>query len=243
MVSTSASTVTELGVDEVFSCPEESTFYAQCVRSLVFAREEPPRTVVEFGAGDGGPVIEAVRASRFQGSIRGFELSAGACHVANHNIKLSGLRRHYAVEHSSFFAQRAPDANCLIANPPYLPAPDDDIRMPLLYAGADGALVTNALLSMAYDRVLLMISSYSNPAGSLRHAAVHGYAVSGFMLAPLTFGIYSSEPKVRRHIEMLKETNRAFYSEDMYLLAGVLFDRRATADLSAPLINIMTALR
>jgi len=29
----------------------------------------------------------------------------------------------------------------------------------------------------------------------------------------------------------------------MYLLAGMLFDWRAIADLSAPLINIMTALR
>lgn len=121
-------------VDEIFSCPEESTFYAQCLRSRVFARDEPPRTLAEFGAGAGGPVIEAVRASQFKGSIRGFELSAAACHAANHNIKLHGLRGRYTVEYGSFFARPAPKADCLIANPPYLPAPDRDIRMPLRMA-------------------------------------------------------------------------------------------------------------
>jgi hypothetical protein len=35
---------------------------------------------------------------------------------------------------------------------------------------------------------------------------------------------------------------QAFYSEDMYLLAGALFDKHASADLSAPLLQLLTAL-
>ncbi|MBA2492215.1 MAG: SAM-dependent methyltransferase [Gammaproteobacteria bacterium] len=241
MASTAAISITGPDIDEVFSCPEESTFYAQCLRSLIFGRQMAPQTVTEFGAGDGAPVIEAVRISGFKGTVHGFELSVAACHVANRNVKLSGLHGRYVIENQSFF-DSTPPADCLIANPPYLPAPDANIRMPLLYAGDDGCLVTNALLSMNYDRVLVMISSYSNPVGSLRHAAVHGYAVSDFMLAPLTFGIYSSEAKVRQHIGMLKETYRAFYTEDMYLLAGVLFDRHASTDRSAALRKLITAL-
>ena len=33
-------------------------------------------------------------------------------------------------------------ASCLIANPPYIPAPDDNILMPALYGGEDGANLT-----------------------------------------------------------------------------------------------------
>ncbi len=207
----------------------------------VFGRETLPRTVIEFGAGDGVPVIESMRVSGFKGTVRGFELSVAACHVANRNIKLSGLHGRYVIENRSFFDSRQ-TADCLIANPPYLPAPDENIRMPPLYAGDDGCLMTNALLAMNYDRALLMISSYSNPLRCLQHAADIGYAVSGFMLAPLTFGIYSSEPKVRKQIGMLRETNRAFYSEDMYLLAGVLFDKHQSTNLSTPLRKLLTAL-
>lgn len=33
-------------------------------------------------------------------------------------------------------------ASCLIANPPYIPAPDNKILMPALYGGVDGANLT-----------------------------------------------------------------------------------------------------
>lgn len=45
-------------------------------------------------------------------------------------------------------------------------------------------MLTNILLSMSYETTLLMISS-SNPVATLRRAGAEGYAVSGFMIAPL----------------------------------------------------------
>lgn len=229
----------------VFYCPEESGFYAQCLKSLIFMRDTTARTVVEFGSGDGSPVIEALRESYFQGLVQGFELNPVACEIANSSINVSGLRNRYRVYNESFFTQR-PEADCLIANPPYLPAPDNDIRMPLLYGGEDGSSLTNTLLSLGYERTLLMISSYSNPIGTLRHAAAQGYAVHDFIIAPLTFGIYSSEPKVKRRIEALYKAGKAFYKGDIYLLIGVLFKKRGRI-VSAPgrateLTNILIAL-
>ena len=40
--------------------------------------------------------------------------------------------------------------------------------------------------------------AYSNPIGTLRHAAARGYAVADFLAVPLPFGTYSSQPEVRR---------------------------------------------
>jgi methylase of polypeptide subunit release factors len=232
------------GTDEVFHCLEESSFYAQCLHSLIFAREARPQTVVEFGSGDGGPVIEALRHSGFTGAIQGFELNPAAYDIANRNIQDNALNGLYRVRNECFFAAKALRADCLIANPPYLPAPDRDIRLPLLYGGEDGSMLTNILLSLNYDTVLLMISSYSNPIGTLRRAAAEGYAVSSFLIAPLSFGVYSSEPKVRRRIETLRKTGRAFYDGSMYLLAGVRFEKRQreVPELSLGLIKILTAL-
>jgi methylase of polypeptide subunit release factors len=231
--------------NDVFCCWEESRFYAQCLKSLVLGREDAPRVIVEFGAGDGRPVIEALRESRFTGLINGFELNPSACDIANASIKVHGLHGRYRVYNESFFAHGAPtDAECLIANPPYLPAPDRNIRMPLLYGGEDGSAVTRRLLSAGYDSALLMVSSYSNPAGVIRHSIAKGYGVSDFIIAPLTFGIYSSELRVKQRIKSLRKAGLAFYDGDMYLLAGVLFKkpRDGMPDRSCGLIDIMTAL-
>lgn len=232
------------GADEVFYCLEESSFYSQCLKSLLFARDEAPSTVVEFGSGDGRPVIDALSESRFAGWVQGFELNPTACERASASIEAYGLEDHYCVYNESFFDGASRKAGCLIANPPYLPAPDRNIRAPLLYGGGDGSKLTNTLLSLGYDRALLLISSYSNPVGTLRHAAAHGYAVSDFITMPLAFGIYSSEPKVKLRIGALKAAGQAFYQGDMYLLAGVLFRKRqrSVVDLSSGLTRTLTAL-
>jgi hypothetical protein len=229
--------------DSVFFCPEESRFYAQCLKSLVFTRDWAPKSIVEFGSGDGSPVMEALYETHFAGHIEGFELDPVACDIAKANIKASQLENRYTVTNACFLSH-APIMDCLIANPPYLPAPDRNIRLPLLYGGGDGSLLTNALLSLSYSSAVLMISSYSNPAGTLRHAATEGYAVSDFIVAPLTFGPYSSELKVKHRIEALRKAGRAFYDGDMYLLAGVLFTKRRgrALDRSAELSQNLTSI-
>jgi methylase of polypeptide subunit release factors len=48
------------------------------------------------------------------------------------------------VHNSCFFAGAAalPETEALVANPPYIAAPDDDLLMPALYGGPDGANLT-----------------------------------------------------------------------------------------------------
>jgi hypothetical protein len=93
------------------------------------------------------------------------------------------------------------------------------------------------------DRVLSLISAYSNPVETIEYAIDKGYLAIDFMISPLKFGYYSSESKVRETINALKSDRKAFYSPNIYLIAGVLFEKggRSTNDLSAELLQVMTA--
>ncbi len=53
------------------------------------------------------------------------------------------------------------------------------------------------LLSQGFPYAVLLVSSYSHPASVLAHAAACGYRVVDFLVTPLPFGTYSSQPKVR----------------------------------------------
>ncbi|WP_242059828.1 methyltransferase [Oscillatoria sp. FACHB-1407] len=230
--------------EDVFFCPEESQFYSHCLERLVFSHCKPSDQVVEFGCGDGSPVINALLRTPFNGTIYGYELNPSACEIANSRITRYKLDQKYTVYNHSFFDAHHSDAHYLIANPPYLPAIDNDICMPLLHGGTDGATITNRLLTLGYPSAMLLVSSYSNPVGTIALALEQGYNVADFMVTPLTFGYYSSEPKVRDQIAKLRGDRKAFYSKNLYFLAGVLFQKQdiAKADWSAELLRTLTAL-
>jgi methylase of polypeptide subunit release factors len=239
---------------EVFLCPEESHFYSSCLEHLVFNRCASPTTVVEFGSGDGSPVINSLSRSQFEGVVYGYEPNIAAYNLAQAQISQAKLNQHYIIRNQSFFEAHRPDAgysqasyphvSYLIANPPYLPAPDNNIAIPLLHGGKDGAVITKQLLSLDYPNVMILVSSYSNPVGVINHAADHGYQVSDFMITPLKFGQYSSEPKVKNQIVELRSQDKAFFLKDVYFLAGVLMKRSdlCHSDLSAELIQALTSL-
>lgn len=229
---------------EVFFCPEESHFYSHCLERLVFSNCGDSDLVVEFGSGDGSPVINSLVRSRFNSRVHGFELNPSACEVARSRVEQCNLQQHYHLHNESFFEAAPVNADYLVANPPYLPAPDNQICMPLLHGGCDGATLTNRLLTLDYPNVMVLISSYSNPVNTIRHALDQGYVVADFMVTPLKFGYYSSEPKVRNCISELRQNQQAFYSQNIYFLAGVLFKKAedCSIDISDELIQVMTAL-
>jgi hypothetical protein len=230
--------------EEVFCCPEESQFYSQCLEKMVLSHCTASETVVEFGAGDGSPVISGLLKTKFDGVIHGYELNPTACSVAASRVEQYKLKNQYNVHNKCFFSSSPDRATYLIANPPYIPAPDDDICMPSLHGGTDGATITKRLLSVGCANAMLMISAYSNPVETIEHAIAQGYDVADFMVTPLQFGYYSSEPKVKNWISHLRQHQKAFYSQNIYFLAGVLFKQRSSSsvDLSAELIRVMTAL-
>ncbi|KIZ04858.1 hypothetical protein MNEG_3105 [Monoraphidium neglectum] len=244
--------------DEVFVCPEESSCYSQALEKLVFGRPDAPETVVEFGAGDGAPVISALLKTPYDGACTAFELNASAAQVARSRAQQFGLGSRYEVRTGCFFEGAAShlealspedDSSCLISNPPYLPARDPEgLLMPALYGGRDGAELTRQLLSLGFPRAMMLVSAYSNPVSVLRHAAKEGYGVYDFSAWPLPFGTYSSQPEVRQWISEMKRRGEAFYSErsGMYLIAGVLFRKRSSdddwPDLSADVLRVLTAL-
>ncbi|HEY9878591.1 MAG TPA: methyltransferase [Leptolyngbyaceae cyanobacterium] len=228
----------------VFFCPEESQFYAQCLEKMVLPQCGSEDSVVEFGAGDGSPVISALLKSNFKGFIEGFELNAAACKLANSRIQQYDLDEQYSIYNQCFFKNAPESAKYLVANPPYLPAPNDDLYMPSLYGGRDGATITKRLLNKGCENVMLMISAYSNPIDTVDHALKLGYQVVDFMVSPLRFGYYSCEPKVKNTITELQRQQKAFFSENIYFLAGVLFEKKNFKNtcLSTELIKVMTAL-
>ncbi|BAZ51274.1 hypothetical protein NIES4103_39230 [Nostoc sp. NIES-4103] len=229
---------------DIFFCPEESNFYSNCVQNFVLRDCRDSESIVEFGSGDGSPIINSLLKNKFDGFIQGFELNASACKAANLTIDEYNLAHKYIIHNSCLFQSSKPQARYLLANPPYIPAPDSDIYMPLLFGGIDGATVTNELLSLNYENVLILVSSFSNPQSTINQAKENDYFVESFMVLPLKFGYYSSEPKVKKYIESLRLKKIAYYSGDYYFLAGVLFKKsqKSTVDLSSELAQIMTSL-
>ena len=229
---------------DVFYCPEESNFYSHCLETLVLnQRDSSEEVIVEFGSGDGTPIINSLIKTNFDGIIHGFELNTSAFKIAKANVQEYALSDKYVIHNTSFFESSIPKAKYLISNPPYIPATDDKIYQPLLHGGTDGSAIARRLLSLNYENVLLMVSSYSNPKGLINYAVAKGYDIANFVVSPLKFGYYSSEPKVRNTILELQKNDMAFYSENIYLLAGVVFtQQKSTEDLSTELIKLMTAL-
>lgn len=230
--------------NQVFFCPEESQFYAQCLEKMVLSQGTSEDSIIEFGAGDGSPVIRALLKSSFDGIIQGYELNSDAYQLAKSRIQQYGLDSHYRVHNACFFEHSPESARCLIANPPYLPAPDNQLYMPSLHGGHDGAAITKRLLAHGCEQVMLMISAYSNPVDTVDHAMKLGYQVVDFMVSPLKFGYYSCEPKVRNTITELQRRRKAFFSENIYFLAGVLFQHGSAQSscLSEEFLKVMTVL-
>lgn len=229
---------------DIFFCPEESNFYSNCLENFVLRDCQNSDSIVEFGSGDGSPVISSLLRNKFEGLIQGYELNTAAWKAANLTIDEYNLTQKYIIHNSCLFDADQHQASYLVANPPYLPAPDNDIYMPLLFGGTDGATITNELLSLGYENVLVLVSSYSNPISTIKQAEANGYNVNKFVILPLQFGYYSSELKVKRHIEELKKHNMSFYCGDYYYLAGVLFKKsqKSVINLSQQLAQVMTSL-
>lgn len=229
---------------DVFFCPEESNFYSYCIQSLILNNCVGTETIIEFGSGDGSPVINSLLKTNFDGVVQGFEINNLSCQVAKEKIENYDLSNKYKIHNSSLFDCAKPQGSYLISNPPYLPALDNKLYQPFLHGGIDGITVTKKLLSLGYENVLAMIASYSNPVGAIDYALTQGYHIANFIVSPLKFGYYSSEPKVMNRIKELQKDNMAFYSPNIYLLAGVLFTKQAACseNLSTELVQIMTCL-
>lgn len=235
--------LTQQSLKDVFYCPQESEFYSQCIKELVLKQCNESTIIDEFGSGDGTPVINSLVETKFKGEIHGFELNDSAYEVAKSNIRKHELDSRYIIQNQSFFSSSNRNAEYLISNPPYLPAIDNKIYQPLLHGGIDGSEIARKLLSLNYENVLLMVSSYSNPRNLLEYGKSNGYSTGNFIISPLNFGYYSSEPKVKSTISEMQKQGIAFYSQNIYLLAGVLFTKnKRSVDLSSELIQIMTSL-
>ena len=229
---------------DIFFCPEESNFYSHCLETLVLKKCVNSESIIELGSWDGSPVINSLLRTNFNGIVHGFEMNPLSCEAAEAKIEEYGLSDKYIIHNKSFFDSSKPQADYLISNPPYLPALDNKIHQPLLHGGIDGITLTKQLLSLNYENALLMVSSYSNPEGLIDYAITKGYCIANFVITPLAFGYYSSELKVKNRIEELRKNNMAFYSENIYLLAGVLFTKqdKCNVNLSAELLKLITAL-
>lgn len=232
-----------------FVCPEESMRYAGALEQMVFgklSRRPFHPTIVEFGTGTGEPVIAALLNSSYLGTVHGYEINPEAAAEANRNIMTYGLSRQYVIHGESFFNQgRTPQADYLIANPPYIPCDPAQrhlLTLPDLCGGLNGNDVTKALLSLGYANLFLEVSSYAHPADTLAHARAAGYVVSDFLITPMSLGIYSRQDIVFERLKQMRAEGTAFFSDAVYLVGSALFSKKSDArDMSAEFLSCMTS--
>ena len=229
-----------------FVCPEESSCYSGMLEQMVFGplRGATGSRIVEFGAGNGAPVVSAILNSDFPGVVDGFEINLAAVSEARALIERQNVARQYVIHDVSFFDALPVAADYLIANPPYLPGERAEVlTLPGLWGGIDGIDVSKRLLSCGYRNVFLLVSSYSNPAALVDHAGRCGYKVSDFQVAKMSFGVYSRQNYVQRCIRHRRAIGTAFYSDHCYLVGGVLFTQDGEAeDLSAEFLACLTSI-
>jgi predicted RNA methylase len=213
-----------------FSSADESAHYGFSVcmlleqyrRQLRWAEEG----VVELGTGDAAAIADVVR-SLPDLRVTSYDISAESVERARRNIAARGVADRYTVELGDFFdaadSAGAPRVSTVIANPPYIPAPDRDILMPELWGGVHGNDLVLQLLKAGYPNVVVAVASYADPVGTVTTAGDLGYRVANFLAMGLDYGPYSSEPKVREHIRRICADGRGWAGENDYMVAVALF--------------------
>jgi methylase of polypeptide subunit release factors len=215
-----------------FSSADESAHYGFSVCMLLEQYRSQLRWeeqgILELGTGDATAISDVVGALPGL-RVRSYDISAPSVAAARANIAARGLSDRYTVELGDFFDQAdaagGPPVSTVIANPPYIPAPDRDILMPELWGGVYGNDLMLQLLKAGYDNVIAAVASYSDPATTVRTAEDLGYRVGNFLSMGLDYGRYSSEPKVHRHIRRICDEGRGWAGENEYMVAVALFTR------------------
>jgi hypothetical protein len=228
-----------------FSSADESAHYALSVAMLLQQYRTPlgweRDGIVELGTGDAVAMADVV-ATVPDLRIRSFDISSPSVEQARRNIAARGVADRYRVELGDFFDQSdstgGPPETTVVANPPYIPAPDRDITMPELWGGPSGNAPMLQLLKAGYDNVIAAVASYSDPAATLATARDLGYRIANFLTMGLDFGPYSLEPKVQAQIRRLCAEGRGWADEKGYLVAVALFTRNPAipGDRSAQLL-------
>lgn len=219
-------------VDGYFDCAEESAHYAFSVQLLLTQHATlvpwQAEGVAELGSGDARAIAHVVRAVPGL-QVHGTDISATSVERARQTIGSLDVADRYTVEHGDFFAwadsPSGRDVSTVIANPPYIPAPDGDILMPELWGGWYGNDMVLRLLKAGFDHLLVALPSYSDPAATLATAGDLGYQVANFLAMGLEFGAYSGEPKVREHIAARAAEGHGWAGEDSYVVAVALLTR------------------
>jgi hypothetical protein len=213
-----------------FSSADESAHYGFSVCMLLEQYRQQlgweDGGVVELGTGDASAIADVVAALPGL-RVRSYDISATSVDKARANIAERGVADRYTVELGDFFdsadAAGGPAVGTVIANPPYIPAPDRDILMPELWGGVHGNDLVLQLLKAGYPNVICAVASYSDPVTTVTTAGDLGYRVANFLAMGLDYGPYSSEPKVREHIRRLCAEGRGWAGEDDYMVAVALF--------------------
>jgi methylase of polypeptide subunit release factors len=235
--------LSELDTSGSFDCAEESAHYAFSVQLLLsqYADVLPWRAegVAELGSGDARAIGQVVRSMPGL-RVHGTDISETSVERARATIEELDVADRYTIELGDFFewadSSGGRQVSTVIANPPYIPAPDDDILMPELWGGEHGNDLVLRLFKAGFEHLLIALPSYSDPAETLETAADLGYRVANFLAMGLEFGRYSKEPKVRAHIQQLVADGHGWAGDDEYVVAVALLTQspEVTRDRSAP---------
>ena len=156
--------------------------------------------VAELGSGDARAIAHVVRAVPGL-TVHGTDISADLGRAAP-GAPSPASASPTGTPSSSVTSSPGPTSpegrrtSTVIANPPYIPAPDGDILMPELWGGWYGNDLVLRLLKAGFDHLLVALPSYSDPAATLAAAGEQGYRVANFLAMGLEFG--AVQPRSRR---------------------------------------------
>jgi hypothetical protein len=236
-----------------FVCPIESGTYSAALRRLVFSKGKR-YSVDEFGTGTGAPLVLALRGSGFRGVVRGFETNKTAVTTANSLIHRAGLQDICVVRNQSFFCPDREMGDVLIANPPFLPAHDQDsLRTPSLpiladlYGGPNGNELSKDLLNQGYSTVMMLVASISDPVSLIEDAQKIGFGITDFQVTNIPFGQYSRQSPVQSRLRAMVREGKAFCTNGNngnYMIGCALFqqDVPPPKDQSKAFLRVMTSL-
>jgi methylase of polypeptide subunit release factors len=220
----------------------ETLFYGICAQEFLVRISTGPNRVTrvaELGCGSGEIIAGILPSAPLVEKIYGYEIHEPSAVMARAVSRVKGLEDRYEILLEDFFVGTPTlGLAAAMSNPPYLPSHIPPSTMTELWGGADGTSVTKRILDHEFDHLLLMVSSYSDPADVVKHASGLGYKVSHYVVQTRKFGKYSRESIVLRRIKELASNGKAFVQDDYYNLAGVTWEKNYNGpDLSDSLLG------
>jgi len=195
----------------------EGILFRELIHKALMSHPGRVERLIDFGCGSSLTTISAIldlpEASR-PVQVRAIDVNDEAIAASKHNVSAVGFEHVYRIEKMdmlSVFKENATDlsADLIVANPPYVPAPDENQSgfLTPVNGGADGLRFLRPLLQMPLKtgtRVAIVASSLSSPA-DLADLINASFTVISCDSHVVQFGPYLKSEPIHSYVKSMRE--------------------------------------